>query len=624
MPNQVLQRVYGFSEFRPGQEAAIHSFLKGEDVVVLMPTGGGKSLCYQIPALVAAQEKRGITLVISPLISLMKDQVSALRDRGVAAAFLNSSQDLEEWRTTHSDLWNGKVDILYVSPERMASPSFRRMIRQLPIAQAAIDEAHCVSQWGHDFRKSYSKLFYLKRTLKLPIMAVTATATPRVFEDIVARLRLPDPKLIRGTFRRENLRLSLLHLRKDEERLVALVQRLRERGATPGDKGRAIVYCATRKKVESVTAHLRSKGFLVESYHAGRSDAAREVAHQAYHDGKRRILVATNAFGMGVDHPDVRLVVHFQMPGTLDAYYQEAGRAGRDGNPADCLAFFGPGDIATQKMLIRRTRDSTRERMASRLAEVDQVRTFAWSLQCRQVLLGRHFGSEHALDLIPCGVCDVCAEPDATRKRVEVERKAAQASLRERASQRSTPVSHDESEILLGFIDQLKRPESIKRITLALRGSKAKEIKRRGMHKSPGHGLLKSLPPEAIERRLEEFIAEGALERKGVKYPTVWPSGKPVRAKKGEGVPRKKKSLGSPLMDALSAYRKKKARSLRWKPYMIFTNAVIEALEKTKPSSLKGLMNISGLGEKRIERFGPEILDIIHSTADYQNDSDNG
>jgi len=614
MPLALLNSSFGFSAFRPGQKEAIEAFLEGRDVVVLMPTGGGKSLCYQIPALVAARERKGLTLVISPLISLMKDQVQALRDRGISAAFLNSSQDLEEWRATNSALWRGEVDLLYVSPERMKSAGFRRMIRELPVAMAAVDEAHCVSQWGHDFRPSYRKLFYLKRTLKLPVMAVTATATPHVLSDLAAGLRLKDPVLVTGRFRRPNLRFRIQCLRTEDERFEALVHRLKCQDSPKS--GRTFIYCATRKKVDGLTHRLQDHGWNALAYHAGLKEGVREKVHNQVDADENVLLVATNAFGMGVDHPNVRLVVHFQMPGSLDAYYQEAGRAGRDGELSECLGFYGPGDLATHKQLVRRGRDMTRERLAQRLSEVDAVGTFALSFRCRQSLLGSHFGSEHPEDMLLCGQCDICREGERVRKEQKEERARGQKARAERLARRSTEVSGDETEILLGFIQELKRPESAPRVAKALRGSRAKEIKRRGLHNHPAHGLLKGLPQEAIERRIDELLKEGLLESKGIKYPTIWPANKRVRAKKGEGKTRKKKTLGSPLRDALSAFRKKTARRLRWKAFMVFTNQVILELDEQRPATLEALKEIRGLGEKRIDRFGTEILDIIHGSSE--------
>ena len=615
-PEFILKDRFGFPDFRAGQREAIEGFLEGKDVVVLMPTGGGKSLCYQIPGLIAAREKKGTTLIISPLISLMKDQVEGLRAKNISAAFLNSSQDLEEWRETNQAIWRGEIDLLYVSPERMNSAGFRRMIREIPLAMAAVDEAHCVSQWGHDFRPAYRKLFYLKRTLKLPVMAVTATATPAVLEDIGVALRLREPIVVTGSFRRPNLQFNVKYLRGDEERLQSLERILAERPLS----GRAIIYCATRKKVERVTEHITALGYPVSAYHGGLEDDVRSRIQEAYDTNSNAILVATNAFGMGVDHPNVRLVIHFQMPGSVDGYYQEAGRAGRDGAPANCIAFYGPGDLVTHKNLVRRGGKRSREALASRLEEVDAVGRFAMNFNCRQVELSRHFGSRVALDHEACHVCDFCTAPSPLKKAIREEWKLIERAREERAAKRSTFIDGDEDEILLAFIQGLKRPENVKRISKALRGSKAKDVKRRGLLKVPGHGLLKGLPEEAIQRRIEEFIAQGVLQRKGIKYPTVWPTGKRVRAKKGEGVTRKRKSLGSPLADSLSQYRKKTARRLRWKPFMVFTNKVILELDTQRPRTVAQLGAISGLGSKRIDRFGQDILEIISEASEHSEE----
>ena len=601
-----LRQTFGLAAFRPGQHEAITRFLDEEDVVVILPTGGGKSLCYQLPASLLAEQNVGMTLVVSPLIALMKDQVDSLNARGIPAVFLNSSQDLEEWRDAHRTLLQGRARLVYVSPERMQSASFRKLARSLPLARAVVDEAHCVSQWGHDFRPAYQKLGYLRRTLKLPVMALTATATESVITDLIASLKLRSPRIIRGFFRRPNLAFSMELASTFDEKLNRSVRALQDE-----TEGRSIVYCATRKTVEKVTDALRTRGVPALAYHGGQEDVMRQRVHEEALERGGSVVVATNAFGMGIDLPDVRQVIHFQVPGSLDAYYQEAGRAGRDGKPAQCLGLFGPGDLAVHKGLVRQGRKQERAQLANRLAKVDEVGTFFRTFSCRQIQFGKHYGSEAAEDHTPCGICDICAKPKRVRAEQDTERQNRAEKAAQRKEKRDTPVTDSEKDILFQFVDSLRKPESVVRVAKGARGSMAKDIKRKGLHRLEGHGALSHLPVEAIEHCLEGWLKSGKLVRRGIKYPTIWPANKRVRAPKGEGSPRKKRKGESALGAALREFRKRAARKRRWKAFMVFSNQVIAELEIRKPQTLEELADVPGLGPRRIERFGQDILDIL-------------
>jgi ATP-dependent DNA helicase RecQ len=400
----VLKDVFGHLEYRPGQREAIDALCAGRDTVVLLPTGAGKSLCYQVPALVASRRGRGTTVVVSPLIALMQDQVGALRARGVMAAAINSHQDDEEQRLVVAALLRGDLEILYVSPERAALAGFRRLLERVPIALLAIDEAHCVSQWGHDFRPEYLRLGELRQLVAAPAVALTATATPQVMNEIVRELHMREPVMVRGDFRRPNLAFSVQRLRGEKERIAATVAACEQAGlAGRSGPGRGIVYCSTRKKTQAVAEALRSAGFATAYYHAGRTADMRERVQRAFEAGKIRVLVATNAFGMGVDYPDVRLIVHFQTPGSVAAYYQEAGRAGRDGEPAHCTMFFGPGDLVTQRRL-QSGGDVDPRRVAMAL---DAIERYATEAACRQVMLCQYFTGRD--EQAVCGLCDVCS-----------------------------------------------------------------------------------------------------------------------------------------------------------------------------------------------------------------------
>jgi len=394
-----LAGVFGHGAFRPGQGAAVEAVLAGHDAVVVLPTGGGKSLCYQVPAIMLARAGRGTTIVVSPLIALMRDQVEALVARGVRAAQLSSHQDREESEAVRKRFEAGTLEILYVSPERAAMTWFRDRLRRLPIAALAVDEAHCVSQWGHDFRPEYLRLGELRAFTPAPIIALTATATPKVKAEIERALGLRDPVRICGSFARPNLVFSSHRLRTDGERIALLVDALGRAGLhSRRGGGRAIVYCSTRKKTQSVAKALKGAGIAAGHYHAGRTALARERAQTSFDRRKTQVLVATNAFGMGIDYADIRLLVHFQMPGSLEAFYQEAGRAGRDGALAHCMLFHGPADILTQRRLMSRKHKRGEQALAAMVQ-------YAQGSRCRQQAICLHF-EESTVE--PCGACDVC------------------------------------------------------------------------------------------------------------------------------------------------------------------------------------------------------------------------
>ncbi|MCP4444633.1 MAG: ATP-dependent DNA helicase RecQ [Myxococcales bacterium] len=610
-----LSEVWGYSALRPGQDVAIQAWAEGKEVIALLPTGGGKSMCYQLPALVERALGRGTTLVISPLIALMQDQVDSLMGRGVTAAALNSHLSRYEQEEVEAALEAELLDVLLVSPERAAKSQFRELIRGCQIALIAVDEAHCVSSWGHDFRPEYMRLDELREVVDAPVMALTATATPRVVSEIISGLAMRDCEVIRGDFARPNLHFSVSLENGKDARLEAIITLLEDKGMR-GNTGesKAIIYCASRKKVETIAAELRSANFRVGFYHGGRNQDDRHKAQSAFEAGRTRVLVATNAFGMGIDYPDVRVIVHAQAPGSLEAYYQEAGRASRDGEPGYCLMFFSAGDMVLQRRLVRDAKDRSRSNEA--LAGLE---AYAMSSRCRQELLCLHFSPD--AEVAACGCCDLCTNGDAVVSALEEQRAAKLASIE--------ALGDYELDIIVAAVANLRKPVGKTSLARALRGSKAKALRKYGLQNLPEHGALKARNELSICAAIDGLLRDRRLAPKGQKYPTVWLPNKPVRAgakttsKAGaktsasragaatKASMRRGKAQGSNLHRALELYRSRTAKKLRWKPYMVMHNKVIAQIDEKRPKSLDELYEIDGLGPAKVEQFGYELLDIV-------------
>ncbi len=590
----VVREVFGYPGLRPGQAEAIEAVLAGRDAVVVLPTGAGKSSCYQVPAVIAARRGHGTTIVISPLIALMNDQVAGLRARGVAASAIHSQLADEERLAAFQALVRGELAVLYVSPERAVLDGFKRLLGRSKIAMFAIDEAHCVSQWGHDFRPEYMRLRELRDVLSVPVIALTATATPRVKTELVRLLALRDPTMVCGDFRRPNLVFEVRHHRGDAARLASLIEALDAAGLRGLGSGHGIVYCSTRKKTEHVAAELGSAGFSVGHYHAGRTALARERAMTAFTLGRTRVLVATSAFGMGVDYPDVRVLVHFQAPGSLEAYYQEAGRAGRDGLPARCLLLYSAADLATQRRIHERDGAGAAARHEDALTAVERYATRA---VCRQIQLCAHFTGTD--DHAACGTCDACLDPDSC------------AILHDDALP-ITPLSTTELQLVVDAVTTLSRSVGKGNLAKALRGSRAKSVTANGLDRLPQHGQLAACSEASIVAGVEQLVRDRLLVRRGRKYPTVIsPQAIASRARTTSSPRGERPARTQSITVELDRYRKRMARELRWKAYMVFQRGAILAIDKQRPMTKEALARIPGLGPAKIARFGDEILAVV-------------
>ncbi len=596
-PEDTLRAVFGHAAFRPGQLEAIRAFEAGHDVQLLMSTGGGKSACYQIPAIRNAH--RGLTLVISPLIALMDDQVRGLRQRHIRAIAIHSGMSWDDVKAARDEA--REAVLLYVSPERLKSKRFRSWLKELGIWACVVDEAHCISQWGHDFRKDYRNLSAL-REFGGPIMAATATATPRVMDDVAAVLGLRDPVRVVGGLGRPNLTWGIRHIQGDIARADRAAELAREAVA---DGGRAIIYAATRKRVKAVYDLTRRAIKGVDWYHAGRTPAVRQRVQDAFAGGKTRVLVCTNAFGMGVDLPDIRAVIHVDAPGTFEGWVQEAGRAGRDGLPARCELLYSPKDALTQARLRGGNPPPGAEEGWRELERV------IFGTGCRERAILERFGAEGGA----CGRCDACVEPSQVAEQV----RATQERLRKSRAQRKKKVAEDNAveltaaqlDTVVAFMDGLKKPLGRRLVVKGLRGSNAKDVKRKKLVENPHFGALRGVPEVALFRGLDRLLDEGRLVPKGKKYPTIWIADKAVRGPRSTR-PRAPKETG--LAADLRSWRRRESRRRRLKPYQVFNDKTLTAIVAARPQTIGELGAVFGMGETRLRKYGQAILEMVRNS----------
>ena len=585
---EVLRQYFGFSSFREGQQTLIDAVLAGRDVLGVMPTGGGKSLCYELPALLLP----GLTLVISPLISLMKDQVMALQNAGIPAGCIHSAMSVEELREAYRDTRFGAYKILYIAPERLLTDGFCALAQELEISLLAVDEAHCISQWGQDFRPSYLKILdFLQKLPRRPALAAfTATATAQVRSDIVRILQLQDPVTVVTGFDRPNLRFEVL---RPQDKRRALLELLEERRDKSG-----IVYCATRKGVEQICELLQSSGFAASRYHAGLSPDERRQNQEDFICDRCTVMVATNAFGMGIDKSNVSYVIHCNMPKSVEAYYQEAGRAGRDGAPADCILLFSPGDITTAKYLILNqtendelTDEERQAVQAQDLIRLEQMTGYCKTTGCLRGYLLDYFGQPHAPRCENCGNCQAEYDlQDLTREAQMI----LSCVVRVR-----TRLGYCVGTALLGQV---------------LRGSRAARVRELGLEDLPTYELLEAggyLQTDPVHGGVDttpqaaEVLFHGQRVEVSVKRQPL--QDQPARGRAKAKAERPKKAEDD-LLAALKALRLRLSQEQHIPAYIICTNATLLDMAARRPRTIEELLEVSGIGQAKAERFGDAFL----------------
>ena len=579
---QILQKFYGYEDFRPGQKKVVESLLNRNDTVAIMPTGAGKSICFQIPALLF----EGVTLVISPLISLMKDQVDSLRQLGIAAVYINSSVSKAQLYKDLQNISAGFYKIIYIAPERLTSEYLPDSFKNLNISMVAVDEAHCLSQWGHDFRPSYRNILNFTNSLRIKpiISAFTATATPEVKTDIINLLGLKQPNVFVTGFDRPNLYFSVLRGEVKDKFVIDYVKKHQDEAG--------IIYVGTRKDVDALQVLLEIKGIKAGRYHAGMTDEERNQMQEDFLYDNLSVMVATNAFGMGIDKPNVRYVIHYNMPKNMEAYYQEAGRAGRDGLSGNCILLYSPQDTQLQKFLISKSTESE-IRQQLEYKRLQSMVDYCHTPQCLRAFILHYFGEfdveEH---------CDNCSNCKLEGELIDITIDAQK---------------------VLSCVYRMHERFSVKMIAEVLKGSKSAKVKQFNFERLSTYGLMKERKLKDISDLILRLSAMQYLDITESQYPVVILNELSWQVLRGQKkvwqkmvIVKKAKAKGE-LFEALRSLRKELATKEKLPPYMIFSDATLTQMATDKPTDLELMKNIRGVGEFKLQKYGEEFLTVIKS-----------
>lgn len=579
---QILQKFYGYEDFRPGQKKVVESLLNRNDTVAIMPTGAGKSICFQIPALLF----EGVTLVISPLISLMKDQVDSLRQLGIAAVYINSSVSKAQLYKDLQDISAGFYKIIYIAPERLTSEYLPDSFKNLNISMVAVDEAHCLSQWGHDFRPSYRNILNFTNSLRIKpiISAFTATATPEVKTDIINLLGLKQPNVFVTGFDRPNLYFSVLRGEVKDKFVIDYVKKHQDEAG--------IIYVGTRKDVDALQVLLEIKGIKAGRYHAGMTDEEKNQMQEDFLYDNLSVMVATNAFGMGIDKPNVRYVIHYNMPKNMEAYYQEAGRAGRDGLSGNCILLYSPQDTQLQKFLISKSTESE-IRQQLEYKRLQSMVDYCHTPQCLRAFILHYFGEfdveEH---------CDNCSNCKLEGELIDITIDAQK---------------------VLSCVYRMHERFGVKMIAEVLKGSKSAKVKQFNFERLSTYGLMKERKLKDISDLILRLSAMQYLDITESQYPVVTLNELSWQVLRGQKkvwqkmvIVKKAKAKGE-LFEALRSLRKELATKEKLPPYMIFSDATLTQMATDKPTDLELMKNIRGVGEFKLQKYGEEFLTVIKS-----------
>lgn len=579
---QILQKFYGYEDFRPGQKKVVESLLNKNDTVAIMPTGAGKSICFQIPALLF----EGVTLVISPLISLMKDQVDSLRQLGIAAVYINSSVSKAQLYKDLQDISAGFYKIIYIAPERLTSEYLPDSFKNLNISMVAVDEAHCLSQWGHDFRPSYRNILNFTNSLRIKpiISAFTATATPEVKTDIINLLGLKQPNVFVTGFDRPNLYFSVLRGEVKDKFVIDYVKKHQDEAG--------IIYVGTRKDVDALQVLLEIKGIKAGRYHAGMTDEERNQMQEDFLYDNLSVMVATNAFGMGIDKPNVRYVIHYNMPKNMEAYYQEAGRAGRDGLSGNCILLYSPQDTQLQKFLISKSTESE-IRQQLEYKRLQSMVDYCHTPQCLRAFILHYFGEFNVEEH-----CDNCSNCKLEGELIDITIDAQK---------------------VLSCVYRMHERFGVKMIAEVLKGSKSAKVKQFNFERLSTYGLMKERKLKDISDLILRLSAMQYLDITESQYPVVTLNELSWQVLRGQKkvwqkmvIVKKAKAKGE-LFEALRSLRKELATKEKLPPYMIFSDATLTQMATDKPTDLELMKNIRGVGEFKLQKYGEKFLTVIKS-----------